>query len=240
MNRKPVIRLLLLTSILASCLIIICFLHACQSRKAEERVVTLPVNSVPAPPSISNVKTNTMLTAVYQKYHDRAVAMGLPSNGLLLVLSVAEQTMALTQNGREVKKYTISTSAYGTGSTRGSNKTPLGMHKVNERIGEGEPEGRRFISRKPVNQIVNADQRRQAKSEDMVLTRILWLSGLEDGINRGGNVDSHSRCIYIHGTDQEQLLGNPSSHGCIRMSNSDVIDLFSLTKGRETWCWIME
>jgi len=118
--------------------------------------------------------------------------------------------------------------------------TPLGLHKVNERIGEGESEGRRFISRNPVNQIVPSGQRRQEQSEDMVLSRILWLSGVEDGKNRGGDVDSHARCIYIHGTDQEQLLGKPASHGCVRMSNQDVVELFRLIKGRDTWCWIVE
>ena len=202
--------------------------------------MTLPVNINSGPGAANDMHTPGPIIAEYKKNYDDSVSRGLSTNGLLLVLTVADQAMVLTQNGYEVKKYIISTSAYGTGSGKGSNKTPLGLHKINERIGDGEPEGRRFMSRNPVGQIVPAGQRRQEKGDDMVLSRVLWLSGLEDGKNKGGDVDSHSRCIYIHGTDQEQLLGKPSSHGCIRMSNPDVIDLFRLIKGRETWCWIME
>ncbi len=240
MNLKPTQRMILLTSVVSSCLVSVFILVACRSSKADDRIATSPLNSESAPVTVSPSKTNEPIVKAYQKYHQEAIAKGLSSNGLLLVLTVADQTMVLTQSGNEVKRYLISTSAYGLGSSKGSNQTPLGLHKVNERIGDGEPEGRRFISREPVNQIVPADQRRQPKSADMVLSRVLWLSGLEDGKNRGGSVDSHSRCIYIHGTDQEQLLGKPSSHGCIRMSNADVIDLFRLIKGRETWCWILE
>jgi hypothetical protein len=236
----PKIKLAVLLSSLAIVCLMITVLSACQSDKTDSEVKTLPIEIQERVPMMSNSPAMKVAVQDYMPYHRDAVAKGMPSGALLLLITVSNQTMVLTQSGREVKRYTVSTSAYGTGSSKGSNMTPLGLHKVNERIGEGEPEGKRFISRNPVNMIVPPANRRQEKSEDMVLSRILWLSGMEDGKNRGGDVDSHARCIYIHGTDQEHLLGKPASHGCIRMGNGDVVELFRLIKDRETWCWIVE
>jgi hypothetical protein len=81
---------------------------------------------------------------------------------------------------------------------------------------------------------------RDDSASDLVLTRILWLEGLEPGVNAGPGIDSHERFIYLHGTSQEHLLGTPASHGCIRLSNRDVITLFNLTRGRETFCLIID
>ena len=109
----------------------------------------------------------------------------------------------------------------------GSNKTPLGVHRISEKIGDNAPTGTIFRARKNTKRIAKILTKRDEKSKyDNITTRIMWLSGMEKGINQGGKVDSHSRYIYIHGTDEEGRLGKPASHGCIRMSNKSVIDLF--------------
>lgn len=167
-----------------------------------------------------------------------AVGYGLPSEGVLLVVDVASQILTVMEAGRPVQRLLVSTAKAGIGNQAGSNKTPLGWHRVEERIGEGEPMGRVFRSRIPQNEVLSGAQLSAAESGDYVLTRILWLRGLQPGYNAGSGVDSHDRCIYVHGTNQEQLLGIPASHGCIRLSNRDVVALFERIRGRETWCLI--
>jgi UDP-N-acetylmuramate--alanine ligase len=108
------------------------------------------------------------------------------------------------------------------GGQEGSGKTPLGRHRVHARIGAGEPVGMVFRSRKPTGEIWRGEDR----DEDLILTRVLTLEGLEDGVNRGPGCDSLARFIYLHGTNQEALLGTPVSHGCVRLSNADVLALF--------------
>jgi len=137
-------------------------------------------------------------------------------------------------------EHRISTSRFGTGSREGSHKTPLGLHRVADRIGESEPAGRVFVARQPIRRVVPERDWRRPQSSDMILTRILRLKGLTPGLNRGDGIDSYDRFIYIHGTNQEQMLGRPASHGCIRMGNRAVIALYRMLHGREAWCCIME
>lgn len=158
----------------------------------------------------------------------------------LLVVSVSEQKMALAQGGEVLQVFTISTAKAGVGCEANSEKTPLGWHKVTEWIGEKAIPGQVFVSRKTTDEIIPYHEWNSDKTTDKVLTRIMWLDGLENGKNRGGNVDSHSRYIYIHGTNQEHKLGVPSSHGCIRMYNRDVMELFAKTKDAPTFCLILE
>ena len=128
---------------------------------------------------------------------------------------------------------------YGVGSQSGSQKTPLGWHRVEERYGAKAAPGTVFVSRRPDGRILRPEHWSDpAPAEDLVLTRILWLRGLEPGQNAGRAIDSHERCIYLHGTNQEQLLGTPASHGCIRFSNEDMIQLFSLSDGVSLYCYI--
>ncbi|MCB1094974.1 MAG: L,D-transpeptidase [Verrucomicrobiae bacterium] len=134
-----------------------------------------------------------------------------------LEVSVPEQSLRLMEGQTLVTSYTISTSKFGLGTEEGSNRTPLGNFAVCEKIGDGAPLRTIFRSRLPVGIWDPAEP----VDEDLVLTRILWLDGLDLE-----NSNTRERYIYIHGTNQEHLLGTPASHGCIRMANADVINLF--------------
>lgn len=123
-----------------------------------------------------------------------------------------------------VQYYSISTSRYGLGQQEGSLQTPLGIHKIAQKIGGHEPLGRVFRGRVPTTEMCLPDD--FDAEADVITSRILWLEGLQPGLNRGGDVDSYARYIYIHGTADEAHIGQPASIGCIRMKNSDVIDLF--------------
>jgi lipoprotein-anchoring transpeptidase ErfK/SrfK len=163
------------------------------------------------------------------------------TNAVVIVVSVAEQGLAVIRDGVVVHAYHVSTAKAGIGSRPNSDKTPLGWHRVTEWIGGNAIAGQVFVSRQPVSgEILTPGQWRSNDGRDYVLTRILWLDGLEYGKNRGPGADSHSRFIYIHGTNQEHLLGQPASHGCIRLSNHDVMVVYALTEGRPTYVEIIE
>jgi hypothetical protein len=133
---------------------------------------------------------------------------------------------------RFVKKFRCSTSRFGISQVAGSNGTPLGLHRVAEKIG-GWPVGTVFKSRQPIGYTW------RGMPDAKITTRILWLEGLEPGFNRGGNVDSHARYIYIHGTGDETTIGRPASCGCIHLAADDLIPLFDkLPAG--TLVWICE
>lgn len=121
------------------------------------------------------------------------------------------------------RSYPISTAANGTGNQIDSYMTPLGIHRVRQKIGGDQPRGMVFEAREPTGRIAgNLDNRER----DEITSRILWLDGLEAGVNRDGDCDTFSRYIYIHGTSDEKRIGEPVSAGCIRMKNDDVIELF--------------
>ena len=121
------------------------------------------------------------------------------------------------------KWFPVSTAANGIGNRIESNKTPFGIHRIRQKIGGGEPHGMTFVAREPTGRVVQHFDNRE---QDEITSRILWLDGLEDGVNRGGAHDTFSRYIYIHGTSDEQRIGQAVSAGCIRMNNDDVIELF--------------
>ncbi len=187
------------------------------------------------------VKTNTEDSQSEQIKGWRRAAenRGMSSDGYLALIMTSNQRMIILPPNGNPFEYVISTSKFGVGSTENSFKTPLGWHRVNERYGHGKPAGAVFSSRVYTGKVIPRSQLKRATSEDMVLTRIMWLEGLEPSINSGKGIDSHERCIYIHGTNQEQLLGQPASHGCIRMSNDDVIELFELTINSDFYCVIL-
>lgn len=143
-----------------------------------------------------------------------------------VVVSISKQRLYLLEAGRPYRSYIISTSRYGAGSETGSYKTPLGMHRVVDKIGDAAEWGAIFRSRFNTGEIANIVDEPVRTTEDNVTTRILWLSGQEPGLNQGEGIDSYQRYIYIHGTHEEGLLGQPASKGCIRMSNDDVIEVF--------------
>ena len=144
----------------------------------------------------------------------------------LLFVSIENQKMYHIKEGEIVKKYIISSSQYGTGSESGSNKTPLGLHIVKKKYGTKTPINGRMIGRVFYGQIATIYQDKTKSKTDDVTSRIFWLEGLEKGKNIGEGIDSYNRHIYIHGTSEEGRLGTPASHGCIRMKNNEVIDLY--------------
>ena len=148
----------------------------------------------------------------------------------LLFISVSEQKMHHIKDEKIIKTYIISTSAYGIGNQSGSNKTPEGLHKVAEKHGDNTPLNGRMIGRVFYGQIATIYTDQSKSKTDDVTSRVLWLDGIEKGKNKGEGIDSYKRYIYIHGTSEEGRLGTPSSHGCIRMRNKDVIELYKKIK----------
>lgn len=150
---------------------------------------------------------------------------------LIVTVDVAAQRMTATKGGRVVGTWPVSTARAGVGGEEGSGKTPPGRHRVCARFGARAPLGQVFVSRRAVKGRVLAPADWADGGEgDLVLSRILWLEGLEEGVNRGPGVDSRARYIYIHGTNHEARLGTPASHGCIRMGNRAVAELFALVR----------
>lgn len=144
-----------------------------------------------------------------------------------IVVDVPSQQLYLFESGELIGSFPVSTAERGTGNQEGSLQTPLGLHRVDEKIGADAPRGLIFRGRQPTGELAEilegADER---AARDDVTTRILWLQGMEPGVNQGGDVDSKQRYIYIHGTPEEGRIGRPASHGCVRMTNADVITLF--------------
>ena len=126
--------------------------------------------------------------------------------------------------------YAVSTAANGAGEEKGSHCTPRGLHVIRARIGAGMPANTVFVSRRPTGEVWSADLSAQHPGRDWILTRILWLSGCEKGYNRGGSCDTMRRYIYIHGTPDTVETGRPGSHGCVRMRNTDLLELFDAVK----------
>ncbi|MFO7954351.1 L,D-transpeptidase family protein [Thioalkalivibrio sp.] len=145
----------------------------------------------------------------------------------VVVVRVDQQRLYVWEGERVTDIFDVSTSARGVGFEEGTFTTPLGLHRIAERFGAGAPRGTIFRARGNTGQIADILTEPGARSpRDNITSRILWLEGLEPGINRGGNVDSRSRYIYIHGTDEEGRIGEPASEGCVRMRNDEVIELF--------------
>jgi len=145
-------------------------------------------------------------------------------------VSVSKQRLYLCRGDKTVKSYPVSTAANGAGSRAGSKQTPLGAHVISDKIGDGAPANTIFVARESTGRIaaIRAAATDPMPKDDLVTSRILWLEGMEEGVNKGPGVDSFKRCIYIHGTADEYAIGRPASHGCIRMKNRDVIELFEL------------
>jgi len=143
-------------------------------------------------------------------------------------ISIPEQSLTLLEDGREVRRYLVSTSRNGSGEREGSFCTPRGEHIVRAKIGAGQPVRTVFIDRRPTGEIWTPELAERFPGRDWILTRILWLSGCEPGRNRLGEMDTMRRYIYIHGSPDTVEMGKPGSIGCIRMRNQDVAELFEL------------
>jgi hypothetical protein len=145
-----------------------------------------------------------------------------------ILIDLAAQTLDLYHGDWVRRRYRVSTSRHGPGEQRNSGCTPRGLHRVRIRIGADCPEGTVFVARRPTGERCDAELVRRSPERDWILTRILWLTGSESGRNRGGCVDTLRRYIYIHGCPDSEPIGQPCSHGCIRMRNKDLIELFDL------------
>ncbi|MCG2577684.1 L,D-transpeptidase [Dechloromonas sp. XY25] len=146
-----------------------------------------------------------------------------------LHVSVARQSMrVLDESGKLLREYPVSTALAGVGEVFGSFQTPRGAHIIRAKIGAGQPENTVFVRRRPTGEIWTPALGEQFPGRDWILTRILWLSGCEPGQNRLGCVDTMRRYIYIHGSPDSVDMGLPGSHGCIRMRNADILELFEL------------
>ncbi len=142
--------------------------------------------------------------------------------GRLLVIDTERQLAVWLEDGKATGAWPVSTARAGIGGAESSFRTPPGWHQIRARIGEDAAPGTVFVSREPTGET----WRGEVQEDDLILTRILTLEGLEDGVNRGPGCDSLARYIYLHGTNHESMLGRPVSHGCVRFSNADVCDLF--------------
>ena len=146
-----------------------------------------------------------------------------------LVVSISQQTLTVLNAQSEIiAQFSISTAANGAGCQKNSGCTPLGRHIVRAKIGEGAPLNAVFVGRRPTGEICTSELMQQFPERDWILTRILWLSGTELGVKRLGDVDTMQRYIYIHGTPDSNAMGVIGSHGCIRMRNTDVVQLFDM------------
>ena len=143
-------------------------------------------------------------------------------------ISISQQRLYLYENEEMIRSYPVSSSAYGEGQIENSFKTPLGMHEVKTKTGTNVDKYHFFVSREHIPQKAKIIHRDIDSQDDFITSRIMWLSGLTDGFNKGTNVDSFKRYIYIHGTHEEGLIGKKASHGCIRMLNQDVLELYNL------------
>ena len=142
---------------------------------------------------------------------------------------IATQQLDLLDDANQLlRRYSISTAAKGAGEMYGSYCTPRGKHIIRAKIGTDQPKNTVFVRRRPTGEIYTPELGVQFPERDWILTRILWLSGCEPGFNRLGENDTMRRYIYIHGTPDSAQLGAPCSHGCIRMRNADLVELFDL------------
>ena len=163
-----------------------------------------------------------------QKEYLEVLEKGIQLNDDSINLNQFRQKVKQLKNHQVNKSYLISTALKGIGQNKNSFQTPIGTHYIRAKIGKDLPPLSIFEARRPTGRIWNKEDAESYPNQDWVLSRILWLSGKELGVNRLGSLDTMQRFIYIHGTPDESQLGEPLSHGCIRMSNDDVIELFDL------------
>lgn len=145
-------------------------------------------------------------------------------------VSIGQQRLWLLEGERVLREYPVSTAANGPGEVSGSECTPRGRHRIRIKVGAGCPENAVFVGRRPTGESYTPALRDEHPKRDWILTRILWLIGLEPGRNRGGQVDTLRRYIYIHGAPDDIPMGQPGSHGCIRLRNRNMVELFDLVE----------
>lgn len=145
---------------------------------------------------------------------------------LHIQVDLGRQELRLLSGSTCLASYPVSTASNGPGESQGSGCTPRGLHRIRLKIGDGQPLNSVFIGRRPSGEIYTPELAAANPGRDWILTRILWLTGVEKGRNRGGSVDSLRRFIYIHGTPDSEPMGQAASHGCIRMRNNELLQLY--------------
>lgn len=159
-----------------------------------------------------------------------------PCNAPWLEIDLGRQALWVWSGESVTSQYPVSTAAAGAGQQEGSGQTPLGWHYVRAAIGEGQVPGTVYRGRRPTGERYDEQLAKRFPERDWILTRILWLCGLERGLNRGGDRDSQRRYIYLHGTPPGEPMGVPASHGCIRMRDAALLEVFTLaTPGTPVW-----
>lgn len=179
--------------------------------------------TINAAPSMSQSSPPPVSAAHLQELQQR---FGPSPNHQVVIVDVSEQQLSLYRDGQRIGHWPVSTSQYGIGNRQNSLRTPLGVHRVARMIGADAPLGTLFEARRNTGRTVTILKDDRPADGDYVTTRILWLEGLEPGVNKGAGIDSFQRYIYIHGTAEEGRIGRPASHGCVRMGNQAVVELF--------------
>lgn len=168
-----------------------------------------------------------MSSKLNESYTDSCQRLNIKPTARHAVVSIQEQTLKLFEKDKKTRTFSISTSSAPPSCKQNSGGTPNGLHRISKKIGDGAPLGEVFKGRLPQN-IRYWDLPAEEQTVNLVTTRILWLEGLEDGVNRGDGCDSYKRYIYIHGTNHENRIGTPASGGCVVLKNEEVIELFDL------------
>jgi hypothetical protein len=159
----------------------------------------------------------------WELFNKARLRLGIKSSERALIVRIGASTLQFYRSGALVRSYAVSTSRRPPSNVKNSLGTPLGLHEIAERIGAGQPAGMVFDSRVPTGRHFSETPDPNA---NLVTTRILWLRGLEPGVNLGGEVDTYERYIYIHGTNREDRIGAPQSGGCVLMRNVEIIELY--------------
>lgn len=175
---------------------------------------------------------------VNKRLKERCKALSIIPTNRHLIVSIADQRMALIRSGKIAKTYTVSTSLKPPSCAADSNGTPTGLHAIADTIGHGQPEGMVFKGRVPTGKHFS-NYEGEAGARNLITSRILRLRGLEPGHNSGKGCDSYDRYIYIHGTNHEERIGEPFSGGCVEMLNAEVIELFERVESGDL-VWIVE
>ena len=175
----------------------------------------------------------------WESFNKTRSALGIKHADRVLVVRIGASTLQFYLNQKAVRSYVISTSKLPPSNVANSLGTPRGLHEIAERIGSGQPPGMVFKGRIPTGRHFGELEEDQGASGNLITSRILWLRGLEPGVNLGGQVDTYSRYIYIHGTQREDRIGEPLSAGCVLMRNADIVELFEEVRNGDL-VWITD
>lgn len=171
---------------------------------------------------------DTLFTSLspIEQVNQTCARLGIKPGERLLTVRISTATLQFHRRGELVKSYVISTSKRPPSNIKHSMGTPRGLHEIAERIGAGQPPGMVFKSRVPTGRHFSEVLAREPDNDNFITSRILWLRGLEPGVNRGGDVDTYERYVYIHGTNHDERIGEPLSAGCVLMRNLEIVELY--------------